>query len=258
MALDNTAHAIATCIFAAMVLASVYLIGSDEIELTGAPEYVRTPHVHRFWEGVGEPPVPASQWTALGFVVHDHNNSSATAIIGRHNPRVLDAYNRLPNWSARSDLFRYVVLHEEGGWWADADLEPAKDLAVIAAVNRLVFFHEACGRVVVNRLKWTLGLTSISREIQLKTDIFAARRGWPPLLAVISLVLRREGAHVGDYTEADVVNVTGPGALTDGAFLSLIDDGARLVRCSDAHFYFNHLGIGLWRGRALNALSASV
>ena len=240
----------------AVIAMVFYLIGTDELALHGVSKYVKTPQVHRFWEGKGAPAVPASRWTALGFVVYDHNNSSASMIIGRHNRRLLDVYNRLPNWAARADLFRYVVLYVEGGWWADADLEPTKDLAVLAAVNQLVFFHEACGRVVVNKMKRAFGLTSISRETQLKNAIFAAKRGWPPLLSVINIVQRREGARVGPYTEAEVVSVTGPGALTDGVYVHLIDAGATLVRCSDAHIYFNHLGLGLWRGRALNTLSA--
>ena len=251
-------HDIVLGLFAATAMI-YYFVGTDEMMLFGASEYVGSPQVHRFWEGSDSAPaVPASHWTALGFVVHDHGNASAYAVIRRHDPRLLAVYDRLPNWSARSDLFRYVVLYEEGGWWADADVEPTQTLAVIAAVNRLVFFHEACGRVVANRMKRVLGLTSISRTTQLKTAIFAARRGWPPLLFVITIVRRRESAHVGPYTEEDVVDITGPGALTDGALVSLIDAGAKLVQCSESSLYFKHFGLGLWRGRATNLLVAPV
>jgi len=235
----------------------MFFNGSDEVALSGHNVHAATLRVHRFWEdgGVGgKPAIPASDWESHGFVVHDYDNASASLIVARHSLEVLDLYNRLPNWSARSDLFRYVVLYEHGGWWADTDVKPTPRMAELAARHNLVFFHEACGRRALNRLKKKLGLTSISRTTQLKTAIFATKRAWKPLLGVIDLVQRRAWDHHGIYSEEDVVDITGPGALTDAVLDALVDDGASLVTCAESKSYFEHLGLGLWRGKAVNEL----
>ena len=111
-------------------------------------------------------------------------------------------------------------------------------------MHELVFFHEVCGRAAVNKVKWVFGLTSVTRATLLKNTIFAAKKGWRPLLFAIHLAKARAEAYSGPYAGADIVDVTGAGALTDGVLDKLIDGGAALVRCTDAHRYFKRAWAG--------------
>lgn len=229
--------------------------GSDERVVLGRFEHVPKPVVHRTYNFAGTPTVSAAEWRAAGFVVDDADDDAARGLVAALG--FGDVYDRLPNGASRADLYRYAVVYERGGWYADQDVHPSPGLLSLARTRAHVFFHEACGWCVVNALKHRMGLSTITRAPQYKNSLFAAPPGWPALRLTMDAVRHRLNAHAGPWTEADVINVSGPGVLTDVLqMLRAIGANVTLVPCSRQRSLFLHESVGSWRGRLLtNALA---
>ena len=226
--------------------------GSDETEQPGTLTICKRPVVHRTY--AGQPRVPAEVWESLGFVVDDASDEQARTLVAEWGGETLAAYDALPNGAARADLYRYAVVYKRGGWYADADVHPLSAMQDLAATRDLVLFHEACGRFWFNRLKRDLGQSTIMRAPQFKNSAFAAPGGWEPLKIAIEKAVRRARRHEGLYTEADVIEVTGPGVLTDAIQLHGAvnpNRDATIVPCAKQR-YFVHDKAGSWRGAATN------
>jgi len=239
---------------AACVLLLLLASTSDERMSDGTFARVGTPVVHRTFNANNRPTVSAIEWTSAGFVVKDADDEAARSLVASMGYG--DVYDRLPNGAARADLYRYAAVFRHGGWYADQDVHPTLELAELAARRPLVFFHEACGSFLFNAIKRHLGLSTIMRTPQFKNALFAAPAGWPPLRATLDAVRNRLDAHTGDWSEADVINVSGPGVLTDVlVILNALGNNASLVPCARQPRYFRHEAVGSWRGAKIkNAL----
>ena len=60
-----------------------------------------------------------------GFCFRSYNLKNAEAYIDEHFEKpVLEAFQGMQPFAYKADLFRYLVLYNEGGWYADLKLEP--------------------------------------------------------------------------------------------------------------------------------------
>ncbi|MEK9527878.1 MAG: glycosyltransferase [Gammaproteobacteria bacterium] len=240
--------------WAALAALSVLLLflttASDERVIAGRFERVPSPVVHRTYNHASPPVVSAAEWQAAGFAVDDADDAAARGLVAALG--FGDVYDRLPNGASRADLYRYAVVYARGGWYADQDVHPTPGLLALATTRAHVFFHEACGIRAINALKHSLGLSTITRAPQYKNSLFAAPPRWPPLRLALHAVRHRLDAHTGPWTEADVINVSGPGVLTDVLHvLHAIGANVTLVPCARQRSLFLHESVGSWRGQHL-------
>ncbi len=161
--------------------------------LTGAGVPAR---INLYWEG----PVPAAleralgAWRALmpGAPVVLHDRAAAGALVGRLLGKpTLRAFEALAHPAARADLFRLCLIGEEGGVWADADDLPRAPIGDwLGGVDAVVVIEQWWGTLANN--------------------FFAARPGFPPILAARDRVARAVRAGPDPYAWWQ----TGPVPLT--------------------------------------------
>tara|TARA_B100000963_G_scaffold312717_1_gene290303 strand:+ start:223 stop:978 length:756 start_codon:yes stop_codon:yes gene_type:complete len=216
-----------------------------EPEQDGTRNLQLSPVVYRTWKNTSDMPVPRAQWLDVGFRVVDYDDEEARKLaVDSH---LGDLWDAMPSSATQADLFRLLVLLKYGGWYADADVVPRLGLEALAFTHDLVFFNEACGLMWWNRLKYRLGISSITRAPQYKNSLFAAPRGWRPLRAAILLMERNVETNKPPWTKAETIEATGPGQLTYA--LSLFPDElkhAKIVKCRDQPAQFVHLGMRTW------------
>ncbi|MFZ9950416.1 MAG: glycosyltransferase family 32 protein [Gemmobacter sp.] len=140
-------------------------------------------------------------------VVHDR--AAAGALVGRLLGKpTLRAFEALAHPAARADLFRLCLIGEEGGVWADADDLPRAPIGDwLGGVDAVVVIEQWWGTLANN--------------------FFAARPGFPPILAARDRVARAVRAGPDPYAWWQ----TGPVPLTR-AMAPLLrggggDEGAR-------------------------------
>jgi hypothetical protein len=151
---------------------------------------VSRPVVHRMYTGA--PAVPASAWEAAGFEVRDAGAREARAAVGAWGAGALRVYDSLPDNAARADLYRYVAVYTEGGWYAAADVRPLWAMHDLARTRNLVLFHGFCGGPLL-RLSAPMYTGAV----------FAAPRGWAALKAAVASAMRRSrGPHMHLNTAA--------------------------------------------------------
>lgn len=215
-------------------------------------ESISMPTVYRMWKNLSDFPVKGEQWEKLGFRVIDVDDNGAYDDVRRAG--FAGVWNKLPNYAAKADLWRYIILFKNGGWYADADVIPLAGLTAVSKIHDTVLFNEACGSKWFNLLKYYIGLSTITRAPQFKQSIFAAPRAWPPLISTLQLLKQRvEAAGTRQWHDEDVINFTGPGVFTDAVmywYKKLIENSrAAVFFCSEQKQLFKHLGMGTWRNR---------
>lgn len=216
----------------------------------GEPIYM--PTVYRMWKNLSYFPVKAERWRELRFRVIDVDHDGAYYDVRRAG--FADVWNKLPNYAAKADLWRYITLFKNGGWYADADVIPLAGLAAVSKIHDTVLFNEACGSKWFNLLKYYIGLSTITRAPQFRLSIFAAPQAWPPLISALQLLKQRvETMGTRKWQNTDNINLTGPGLFTDAImhwYRTLIQNStAVLFFCSEQKQLFKHLGMGTWRNR---------
>ena len=74
----------------------------------------RSPDIGREWR---------ESWIAHnpGYEYMFFTNDECRDFVAQHRPGLLPIYDKLPNFVQRVDLFRYLVVHELGGFYADVD-----------------------------------------------------------------------------------------------------------------------------------------
>lgn len=198
-------------------------------------------------------------------------------------PGALQLYDAAPTPVLRADLWRLAVVLLEGGIYADADVQPLsrlrsmlaaassrpasdshgpphrsgpKEIGLILFIENWSFIPDSLGRAAI-----ALGLTDFARFPQYRNCIFAAAAPAHPLLeSALRLALerlsaelaRREGDGQPERTPADarVLELTGPGLLTDAARAFLAERGPADVLFIDrgtGTSLFIHAGVGSWK-----------
>lgn len=200
------------------------------------------PSVYRMWKDENFP-VPKTKWEAVGFTVHDYNHSTAYKLVKSKGYGHI--WNRLPHYSSKSDLFRYVVIFTYGGWYADADVEPNDGITLLGKTRDTVFFNEACGSIGLNKLKYRLGLSTITHSPQYKSCLFSLPQKSPVLKFALEKIIHTSRIPQ-PWSIPQVIDYTGPGLLTDAVEARQNIKNATLIGCKDQEAYFYHKGMRTW------------
>jgi len=239
--------------FVATFIWAVMMFEHDEVAVEGRRAAVQDPVVYRMWRNLSTFPVPGAMWEEAGFRVVDFDHDTAFKAVAAAG--FGDLWEQMPkgDYSARSDLFRLLIIHARGGWYADADVWPLPGLAAVANNFDTVLFHEACGFSLMNRLKVKLGLSTVTHAPQWRFGLFAAPKGWPPLGSAVGIMrhrVRKNGngkAWTGPaMTKAEHIDIVGPGVFTDGITENEPLPDAKRLPCNTQGTLFIHNGMGTW------------
>ncbi|NJD19593.1 MAG: hypothetical protein FIA95_09980 [Gemmatimonadetes bacterium] len=128
--------------------------------------------VHQVWLGAdrAEPPphmdAASGTWAAVnpGWEHRVWTAPEVEDLFARSRPDLLGLYRGYPHWVQRADAARYLILHEQGGVYADMD---------VACVGSL---EPLCGEELVLAPTWPFGLSN---------DLMMSRPGHPFFRAVL-------------------------------------------------------------------------
>ncbi|KAG8410971.1 hypothetical protein J3459_016793 [Metarhizium acridum] len=175
----------------------------------------------------------AASWLARNpdYSYHLVGDQGASRILHQHklsNKKLREIYHGLPNTGMKSDLLRYVILANEGGVYADTDVEAIRPIDTWIPEQ-----YSESAKVVVgiefDRLdgpNWA----QVHEELQFCQWTIAAAPNNPLLLRMITSVVTRLDKHAKDhdstvgeveFSDSDVINLTGPSAWTDVVFEQL-------------------------------------
>ena len=164
-----------------------------------------------------------TSWTSqTTWTHHLYDDSDCLAVIQAYHPQLVDIYQALPTGAERADLFRYVILHAQGGVWADLDTTCIETLDTwpIDGCSLLLGMH---GTVTGPGHQKAVGFM---RPAQVSQWIMAAVPKHPVLAAVIREVEVRVRAELTQskklsVTAEAIFNRTGGGVWTDCVLSSL-------------------------------------
>lgn len=132
---------------------------------------------------------------------------------------IYEAYKKLPMKVMKADLWRYCVIYEYGGIYADVD--------TICKVNPNIFLNDALLTIVPEN------------NVHLCQWVFSAPAKSPILKEVIELSVKRilesdeiKGEHI-------IHHMTGPGVFTDGIEMYLKNNN-KLVFPNNKKLYFKY------------------
>lgn len=136
------------------------------------------------------------------------DDDACAALMRDAFPEHLDRYLQLPYPVMRADVFRYAVIHRDGGLYADIDMEctrPVGDLLSGAAGTLL-----ATEARLTERRQAELGYP---RPYQIANCIFAGRAGAPFFKAAVDRAMALCAARA-TIDRGDIEDLTGPRMLT--------------------------------------------
>lgn len=169
------------------------------------------------------------------------------AFVRKHfanEPRIIEAYDGLPNVGMKSDMLRYMILSVEGGVYTDIDtiaLKPINDWVPEDIRDRVrlivgIEFDRRDGG----------GWVDISHWVQFCQWTIAAAPGHAVFRTMLARVLRAleelqltHGAvplEEVDPTSFEVMSSTGPAAWTDAVFAALREHDPTLETTQDLSF----------------------
>lgn len=235
---------VAAAVVACIAALHLFVLETDRGS-PGVMTRVTKPVVHRSWNNLSAFPVSRTKWENLGFTVYDYDDAAAYAIVAKNGYG--DEWKRLNSFAAKTDLFRYIILYEQGGWWADADMIPKSRIRRLASTRSMVLFHEACGYQWFNRFKYATGLSTVTHAPQYKNSLFAMPAKSPILMTALQLLRLRVANHWQRWSVVDVIDTTGPGLLTDAVGLHPEEmRHAAIISCKFHLRYMHHLGLRTW------------
>ncbi|KAJ5166214.1 uncharacterized protein N7482_004995 [Penicillium canariense] len=148
---------------------------------------------------------------------------------GQTRPDIVETYEAISIPILRADLFRYLVILAEGGFWGDLDVSCEKPLAqwipaeynngTVDMIVGLEFDMEWRGpdtEVASQFCNWVFAAQPASRNLQVIVDAVVAK---------LKKIAKDQGVQIEDITldllPEDVVNVTGPKMMTISIMNSL-------------------------------------
>lgn len=185
--------------------------------------------IHQTWQTknhlkwVAQPQVWMTSWkTQQAWEHHLYDDADCLDFMQKSFPKLVDIYEALPTGAERADLFRYCILHEQGGLWADLDttcMEPLHTWPVDDC-SLLVGMH---GVVTDSHQQAALGFV---RPAQVCQWTIAAAPKHPVLASVIQAVESRVRAELKQGKALDtapraIFDRTGTGVWTDCVLQSL-------------------------------------
>jgi hypothetical protein len=170
------------------------------------------PHIlHQTWRSTDLPPAFA-QWRRRWLDLHPrwehrfYDDDDIRRIVADRASHLTTVFEALPRPIVRIDLFRYLIVHLDGGLYADMDMEPYRANDDLLAAPACVLSVEAkVGRRYQQRLGYP-------QPWQMANCIFAAAPGHPFLAALIDRVARVATTPV--HRDDDVEDIAGPRMLT--------------------------------------------
>lgn len=171
--------------------------------------------VHQTWRDDNLPPQFA-RWRATWRSLHPHwehrfyTDADIRRIVADRAPQFLRAFDALTVPVQRVDFFRYLIVHLDGGLYADLDMIAyrSSDHLLDGRTCVLCVEHE-----LTARRQASLGFRL---PYQLANCIFAAAPGHPFMAELLEEIARQATAPVRD--DGDVLQTTGPYVLTRLAF----------------------------------------
>eukprot|EP01062_Namystynia_karyoxenos_P024921 TRINITY_DN19758_c0_g1_i1.p1 TRINITY_DN19758_c0_g1~~TRINITY_DN19758_c0_g1_i1.p1 ORF type:complete len:952 (+),score=166.79 TRINITY_DN19758_c0_g1_i1:83-2857(+) len=154
----------------------------------------------------------------IGYRHHLWTDDQMLLFVRSYYPWLLDVYTA-SRPIERADIFRYAVLHREGGVYADLDVScsvpcdawPWQYRTFANPVGLMVGLEIVTG----NRADW---FKWWSRKFQMVQWTIAAAPGHPALMSVLTRIerlWRQHGASRFGNRSANVMETTGPGVWTD-------------------------------------------
>jgi len=147
------------------------------------------------------------------FNYHFYNNEDCSKFMQTMEnkfPGINKQYNRLPLNVMKADLWRYCIIYEYGGIYADSD--------TVLVDNPIIFMNTNAKLVVVPE-----------NDIHMCQWVFSAPKDSPILESIIKLALARlkntpniKGEHIIHY-------LTGPGVFTDGIINYLKNQNNKII-----------------------------
>lgn len=161
-------------------------------------------------------------------VIPDSRAHELVRELFKQMPRLLEAYELLPQSILRVDFFRYLILFAKGGTYSDIDTVALKPIQSWVSFNKTIYGEpNNAGLVVGVEADGEDSLNSFSRRVQLCQWTIQAKKGHPMLRELIVRIVeitmdkaergaldKVEGRDSGDT----VINWTGPGVFTDAVF----------------------------------------
>ncbi|MBO5629312.1 MAG: hypothetical protein J5965_09605 [Aeriscardovia sp.] len=134
------------------------------------------------------------------------DEDSALLFLEEHLPEYINAYLAFPFNVQRADFLRLALVYVLGGFYMDLDMLPLRPLDNLADCS-LVLAEE------MTVSKATQEALHLKYRVRIANYMFGGRAGHPFLRTVMDAMAGRALVKVG--TQQEVLDITGPGLLTD-------------------------------------------
>lgn len=157
-------------------------------------------------------------WRALNptWEIRYYVDADCAAFVAEHFPEYLSLYNGLPKAVERADLFRYLVVLKQGGFYADIDVEcrVPLDSWVAPDAELIVGTENEFVEAGVARFR------SYSRTRQLLQWAFGGAPGHPIMRGVVERI-KAKAAATGGRSDISTLERTGPAVWSDAVHTGL-------------------------------------
>ena len=168
--------------------------------------------LHQTWETTA-PPAPLDRFRATfaanspGLDMRLHDAATRRRLVRQYRPDFADYFDAIALPVVAADVFRLLIVYEEGGFYADLDVECYRPIDVFAATDKAVFPLEA------HLTRQRQGELRYDQPIQIGNFMFGA----PPRHPFIGALLDRfmDRLRQSPVTRRDQVeDATGPREIT--------------------------------------------
>ena len=191
-----------------------------------------------------------------GWDVRYYNDGDCLAFISNHYPELLGFYKSLRHPVQKADFFRYAVVHQDGGFYADMDMEfkaPLDELCKFPAV-----FAEECTIPATHP-----SVKSPPETVRIANYMFGTAKNHPFLMRLIGHISCVDQKKIA--CEEDILESTGPAVVTQlfhdyvrtNTDIMLLRNEkhncpkCRKVACHYGDFALHH-HLGSWRWEYMN------
>jgi mannosyltransferase OCH1-like enzyme len=182
---------------------------------------------------------------------HFYDDATSRDLVRTKFPEYLDVYDDYTFGVQRADLFRFLVVYEYGGLYADVDMECLRNLDCFFSLDGATFCVE--GYLTETR-KTQLGYR---HPIQVANCVFMAEPRHPFIRRVIDTIISLSRMRRA-FSTADVESITGPPVLTrlvaEHQTVRLLDQIYWMpptaypnLRPLSANMYMRHHFAGSWK-----------
>lgn len=180
--------------------------------------------VYGLWDEPGPLPTNFAHWASGWRRLHPDWNyvlwsgDDVRRLVADEPSDVQRAFHALPRGAQRSDLARYLILQRHGGIYADLDVECIRNLEPVMRgrpdASAVLFAEGSMGWAVAWKRPADAAKSILPLHVpRIGNFAMASVPGSEVLAAIIELVVSR--ASSADATDADVLHMTGPEAVTE-------------------------------------------